>query len=192
MIKSKQDLNYYIQRDRQHQSQKNPVVKFLFPDKIAVFLTTLRRTEYYHNTASKSPANKLMSFYYKWLLSKRSLKLGFSIPINTCGPGLSLPHYGTIVVNAATRIGENCRMHVCVNIGASGGSSKAPQIGNNVYIAPGCKIFGEITIADNVTMSANSVVNKSILQPNVMIGGVPAKILKEYDDDSSFNWKKDN
>jgi serine O-acetyltransferase len=51
----------------------------------------------------------------------------------------------------------------------------APQIGNNVYIGPGAKIFGEIVIADNIAIGANSVVNKSFYEKGISIAGVPAK-----------------
>ena len=59
----------------------------------------------------------------RWVLAKYkfrkiSVKLGFSIPINVLGSGLSLPHRGNIIVNPQTKIGENCRIHVGVNIGA--------------------------------------------------------------------------
>ena len=42
-------------------------------------------------------------------------------------------------------------------------------------IASGAKIFGNITIADGIVIGANSVVNKSFLEPNITIAGVPAK-----------------
>ena len=67
-----------------------------------------------------------------------------------------------------------------VNIGANGGSMKAPQIGRDVYIGPGAVIFGDITIADGCYIGANAVVNKSFLEPNSVIVGVPAKVIK-YD-----------
>lgn len=121
------------------------------------------------------------------------MKLGFSIPINVFGPGLSIPHYGTIVVNSNARIGANCRLHVGVNIGASGGSIKAPCLGDNVYIGPGAIIFGDIQIADNVTIGANATVNRSCGQANVVLAGSPANIVK-YDmpswvDFNNINWK---
>lgn len=85
-------------------------------------------------------------------------------------------HRGTIVVAENAHIGANCRIHACVNIGNKAGSpNKAPKIGNNVYIGPGAKIFGEITIADNITIGANAVVNKSFLEPGIDIAGVPAQ-----------------
>lgn len=117
----------------------------------------------------------------QWLLAKYkfrkiSVKLGFSIPINVFGSGLSLPHRGNIIVNPQTRIGENCRIHVGVNIGAH--HDKAPKIGNNVYIGPGAIIFGDIEIADNVSIRANATVNKSVLEPNSVVAGTPAKVVK--------------
>ena len=112
----------------------------------------------------------------KYKFRKISVKLGFSIPINVFGPGLSLPHRGNIIVNPQTRIGENCRIHVGVNIGAH--HDKAPLIGNNVYIGPGAIIFGDIEIADNVSIGANATVNKSFNEPNVVIAGTPAKVVK--------------
>lgn len=55
-------------------------------------------------------------------------------------------------------------------------NGKAPVIGNNVWIGPGAKLFGDITIGDNVMIGANSVVTKSF-PDNVRIAGIPAKII---------------
>lgn len=116
----------------------------------------------------------------RYQLRRLQLKLGFTIPINVCGPGLSLAHYGTIVISQEAVIGENCRIHVGVNIGASGGRKGAPIIGNNVYIGPGAILFGDIVIADNISIGANATVNKSFLKENVVIAGTPATIVKSY------------
>ena len=118
------------------------------------------------------------SFYR---FKKLSLKLGFSIPINVFGPGLAIVHYGTIVVNASSKVGKNCRIQTCTNIGASGGRSEAPQIGENVYIGPGAVIYGNIKLGNNIAIGANSVVNKSFEETDIMIGGVPAQKIKEID-----------
>ena len=74
---------------------------------------------------------------------KQSLLLGFSIPINTFGPGLAIVHYGTIVVSKYAKVDKNCRIHACANIGVSGGGDKAPQNGNNVHIGHGANFFGD-------------------------------------------------
>lgn len=105
--------------------------------------------------------------------------LGFTIPINTCGAGLSIAHVGTIVINGKVRIGENCRIHVCVNIGASAQNSHAvPVIGDNCYIGPGAKLYGDIQLGNNVAIGANAVVNKSF-EGNCILAGIPAKVISE-------------
>jgi len=119
--------------------------------------------------------------FFKIRFKKLSLKLGFTIPENVFGPGLCILHYGTIVVNAETKIGANCRIHACTNIGQSGGKTGAPFIGNNVYIGPGAKIYGSIKIANNVAIAANAAVSKSFNNENVVIGGVPAKEVGQVD-----------
>jgi serine O-acetyltransferase len=48
-----------------------------------------------------------------------------------------------------------------------------------VYIAPGAKIYGAIEIADNIAIGANAVVNKSFLEPNITIAGVPARKISD-------------
>lgn len=108
--------------------------------------------------------------------NRRSILLGFTIPLNAFGPGLSIAHYGSIVVNGNAKIGRNCRIHSDVNIGETGGG--APTIGDNVYIGPGAKIFGPITVGDHVAVGANAVVNTDV-PSNVSVGGIPATVISE-------------
>lgn len=104
------------------------------------------------------------------------MRLGFSIPINVFGPGVSIPHYGTIVINPNAKIGRNCRIHAGTNIGMHKGG--APIIGDNVYIGPGAILFGEIKVANNVSIGANTIVNTSITEENVIVGGALSSIVK--------------
>jgi serine O-acetyltransferase len=117
--------------------------------------------------------------YFTYL--RLSAKLGFSIPFNVFGPGLAIVHYGTIVVNANAKVGANCRIHPSTCIGASGGKSEAPKIGDNVYIGPGAKIYGDIVIANNIAVAANAAVNTSFFEEGILIAGVPAVKIKEID-----------
>ena len=160
--------------------------EWLFPTPTRVFLKALRRVEYHYNC--KGLWHKLMFLlaYRKYHLI--SLQTGIHIPKNTCEEGLTLYHFGSIVVNAACRIGRNCCIMNNVNIGANGGSNKAPQIGNNVYMGPGAVIYGDIEIADGCYIGANAVVNKSFKEPNSVIAGVPAKVIKT----DSVNWWQNN
>ena len=139
------------------------------------FQISLRKLEYYSNLQGGFFCRILRKYYYHQY-KLFSILCGFSIPINTFGKGLSIAHRGTIVVNSSARIGDNCRLHVGVNIGTVPGCSKAtPTIGNNCYIGPGAKIYGKINIADGIIIGANSVVNKDFNEPNICIAGVPAK-----------------
>ncbi len=87
--------------------------------------------------------------------------------------------------NAIIEIGRDCKISHGVHIRTSSYSiTKARQIefkniyiGNNVWIGANTFIRGGVTIGDNVTIGANSVVTKSITS-NVVVGGIPAKILK--------------
>ena len=179
MIKSKDDYKYYLEADRIALSRKGKKPKYFDYDHIWMFERLLRKVEYYQN-CKRSPIWKPYLLLLKRRYYSLSTKLGFTIPLNVFGPGLSIAHRGTIVVNTATRVGANCRLHACVNIGTKAGyEDVAPKIGDNVYIGPGAKIFGEIEIANGIAIGANAVVNRSFLEPNVSIAGVPAKKISD-------------
>ena len=182
MIVSKKDYLKYLEADRialgRNQRFSDKIIRLISPDYIWDFQRLLRKTEYYKNVKKNGFVNKLTYLLLKVKYKKLSIKLGFTIPENVFGPGLAIVHYGTIVVNQNVKVGANCRIHVGTNIGASGGTNKAPQIGDNVYIAPGAKIFGDIRIPNNCAIGANSVVTKSFEEEGMMIAGIPAKIIK--------------
>jgi len=183
MIKNKREYLYYLRQD----ALALGIDTTTFGDKlkarfnvIYIFQKKLRKIEYYKNCKT-DPLSTLYYYYLYLNFKKHSLKLGFSIPANVFGPGLSIPHYGTIIVNPRAKVGSNCRIHAGVNIGESGGVVGAPLIGNNVYIGPGAKIYGSITISDNIAIAANAAVNKSFLNKNKIIGGIPAKEIGNVD-----------
>ena len=185
MITSKQILKEYLEADRIASRRKKVgfkqwLIQILFPDNIWRFHVLLRKCEYYRNTSNSVP-KKILYIYYKYKFKRLSFRLGFSIPENVFGPGLYIPHYGPIVVNMNAKIGANCRIHICTVIGASGGTSLAPTLGDNVYIGPGVKIFGDIKIVSNTAIAANAAVNKSFLEEGNLIAGVPAKVVGTID-----------
>ncbi len=141
----------------------------------------MRKLEYAINCGK----NPIRTFCRKILFRKSSVKLGFSISPNTFGPGLSIAHRGTIVVNGGARIGANCRIHVDVNIGTEAGKSDAaPIIGDNCYLGPGAKIFGPIEIGSGTVIGANAVVNKSFPEGDQTLGGIPAKVISQKNSES--------
>ena len=63
---------------------------------------------------------------------------------------------------------------------AGGTNDFVPTIGNHVILGVGAVVLGGVTIADNVAIGANAVVNKSVEQSNVTVAGVPAKIVSNH------------
>ncbi|MBM0107994.1 hypothetical protein JM946_24960 [Steroidobacter sp. S1-65] len=90
---------------------------------------------------------------------------GIEIPRRAkIGPGLYIGHYGGITVSSGAVIGRDCNLSQSITIGVSGAGSKrgAPTIGDNVYIAPGARLVGKITIGNNVKIGANAVIHKDL------------------------------
>ena len=141
----------------------------------------MRKLEYVSNC--KRHKHFLWLLYYKYLSLRfhyKSVRLGIEIPPNTFGPGLSIAHRGTLVVHPDARIGKNCRIHVDVVIGTRPGPvDRVPVIGDNCYIGPGVKIYGDIVLGDNMAIGANSVVNHSFPEGYITVAGVPAKKISE-------------
>lgn len=176
-IESYSDYIYFLEADRLSRNELRNKPR-IFGDEIWRFQRLLRKLEYYKNCKNSyfwRSFYLLLLFYF----DQYSIRLGFSIPPNCFGPGLAIVHRGTIVINEATKVGKNCRINVCTNIGATSGKKESPVIGNNVYIAPGVKIFGGIIIADDVAIGANAVVNKSFFESNITIAGIPAKKISD-------------
>ena len=182
MIQSKKDLKEYLICDQYALYQEEKNRPRLGRDEIWRFEILLRKTEYYQNN-KKSILNKVLYLIYKFRYHRLSVKLGFSIPLNVFGKGLSIAHYGPIVVNSNAKIGDYCRIQECVTIGSTGGSDKAPQIGDYVFIASGARLIGDICIGNNVAIGANAVVTKSFDKDHITLAGVPAKIISNHGSD---------
>jgi len=118
---------------------------------------------------------KLFHIHYTY---KYAISIHWSTPIES---GFYIGHFSGIFVNNDTIIGKNCNISQGVTLGrANRGSKKGtPVIGDNVYIAPGTKIIGNIHIGNNVAIGANCVVTKDI-EDNAVVVGVPGKVIS-YD-----------
>ncbi len=106
----------------------------------------------------------LKPFYYLQYYLIRT-HWGIEIPAAThIGKGFYIGHFGGIIISSSAKIGENVNISQQVTIGVAGEGDKrgCPTIGSNVYIAPGAKIFGKITIGNNVKIGANAVVYKDV------------------------------
>lgn len=184
MIKSKEDLKEYISSDNNWLLPKNVKEKIIsrlaaYPSKnLKRFLKYLRKQEYYINTAAGSKVKGFLCLYYEGKKNRLGERLGIEIGPNCFGKGLNVYHGGSIIINPAVRAGENCSLHGANCIGNNGISKNVPTIGNNVDIGYGAVIIGGVTIADDIKIGANAVVNKSFIEPGCTLAGIPAKVVK--------------
>ena len=101
-IKTRKQLNFYIQADRMMNrgcfktSISRRLLDYFYKDYIMSYLVALRKYSYYIN--NRSIINIIPYIYWRCKHKKLGLRLGFSIEPNVLGYGVSIPHYGTIVV----------------------------------------------------------------------------------------------
>lgn len=130
----------------------------------------LRYTEYHMNTG-----HKLRGAFYWAKLMRLQNKYSMHVPINCCDKGLTIFHVSPIIINANASIGKNCVLSPMAAVINADINDLAPKIGDNVNLGTGCKILGDVTLADGIRVGAGAVVTKSFLEPGISIAGVPAK-----------------
>lgn len=173
-------------------------VSVLLKDPISRFHFYLRVTEYLGNKQKSNELYLLFYYFSKWRFQALSVRLGFSIPENTLGKGVYIPHYGTIVVNSKSYVGDYSVLNVGVVLGRHPSSKEAvPVLGKGVFVGPGVKIFGDVHIGSRSVIGANSVVSSVVPQQQLWAGS-PASFkrsieLAEYKklvvvDDASKDW----
>jgi len=104
---------------------------------------------------------------------------GISIPASvTIGHSFYIGHFGGIILNSKTIIGNNCNISQGVTIGVSGSRENrgVPIIGNNVYIAANAIVTGKIKVEDNAVLGANSLIKNNVYKNQVVLG-VPATVV---------------
>lgn len=185
MIDSKKAYQYYLEQDRIALGRKQDRRPRLFGDEIWKLERLLRKVEYDSNCRDGFAAF-VIGKYHKFRFHRLSVRLGMTIPPNVFGPGLSIPHYGTIVVHGNVRAGRNCRLQEGVTIGATNGSHEAAVIGDNCYFGSGAKVIGAVRIADDVAVGANAVVTADIAEPGTTWAGIPAKKISGRDSHSNL------
>jgi serine O-acetyltransferase len=121
-------------------------------------------------------ALKLYCFvWHKWIEILTGIDIHHSCEI---GKGLYIGHFGGIFLASGVRMGDYCNLSQDVSIGWAGRGEKrgCPALGDRVYVAPGAKIIGKITVGNDVAIGANAVVTKD-LPDNAVAVGVPAKVI---------------
>ena len=171
MIHTLKQLNLFLKTETE-KYKKQKLIRFFgwlpmfmcFGEAFGIYklLTYLRKCEYHTNR--RTP----LRIWYSLKLKSIQNRFCVRIPINVFDEGLQIPHLGPIIVHPKCRVGKNCRIHVGVNIGAE--KDMVPTLGDNCYIGPGAKLFGDIHIGNDCKIGANAVVNKSFPDGTVIVG----------------------
>jgi serine O-acetyltransferase len=104
---------------------------------------------------------------------------GISIPASAkIGHSFYIGHFGCIILNANTVLGNNCNISQGVTIGISGINDNrgVPIIGDQVYIGVNSVIAGKITVGNNVLVGSCSLVTSNVGDNSVVLG-VPAVVI---------------
>lgn len=150
----------------------SPLHGFKYP--ILRWTRRLRKIEDLERRGLGQPLRRLRWALLKQTHLKDSVRLGFSIPPHTFGPGLSIAHWGTIAVEGKARIGKNCRIHQGVTIGSAKG--EVPIIGDNCFIGANACIIGGVILGDSVKVGAGAVVTRSFGDNAVLVGNPACNI----------------
>jgi serine O-acetyltransferase len=145
---------------------------YRFTHRTIYFQVLLRHAEYWDG------CGRLCAVLIAPLFRLRAVRLGellgFTVPMHVTGPGFSIAHAGTVTISHLASVGRNCRIHTDVCIGEV--EEAAPVIGDNVWIGPGAKIFGPVTVGDGAVIGANAVVLEDV-PAGATVGGIPARVV---------------
>ena len=180
MIRTKKELDFYIKADYMMNrgcfklSILSRLRALVFPDYIMDYLVHMRKADYYSHLGGVK--GSILGNYHRMKQRKLGIKLGFSIACDTCGYGLVIPHYGTIVVGNGNKIGNYAVLHTstCITNGKK-------VIGDCLYVSTGAKLTTIEHLGNNVMIAANSVVTMSCDEDCVLLVGMPAGIKKKQD-----------
>jgi serine O-acetyltransferase len=95
------------------------------------------------------------------------------------GKGFEVGYWGVgVVIHPRVKMGRNVFVSNGVTIGGRNESPNVPRIEDDVFIATGAKILGDVTIGEGSVIGANAVVIRSV-PPRCIAVGVPARISRE-------------
>lgn len=171
-IRSKSDYKQFLQADLRAHGLRSWRFDYRWRHPALRFQRALRRVEYLQTC--QGAVSRVLRFIARFDLERWSLATGIVIQPGVCGPGLSIAHPGTLIVNSRAQIGAFCRLHPLVTIGIADGG--VPTIGDFVYVGPGAVIYGSVHVGDQAVVGANSVVSKDV-PPMSTVAGAPARVV---------------
>lgn len=127
------------------------------------------RNVFYYRIGNKS-------FLVRWYLRPEE---SFYIYVDNLGPGVFVLNHPYSTILNAKKIGSNFTVRNLTTLGnkADDRPDERPVIGDNVMLGANVTIVGDVSVGNNVIIGAGCVVTKDI-PDNVVVGGVPGRILK--------------
>lgn len=178
---TKKELNELIRMDKRTYKCKNWIsdcYNYMVCHYIKFFkkiVIVSRKYIYYRD--KKGLINKILMVWYQRKFHLLARKSHVNIQ-GKFGSNLKIWHEN-IIVNRYAELGDNVQFHGNNCVGNNGKDlKKCPKIGNNVDIGYGVTIIGDVEIADDIVIGANSLVNKSFTEKGIVIAGVPARKIK--------------
>lgn len=120
-----------------------------------------------------------------FLGAKQSVKIGENFSVNSA-------NFACTDNDVSVVIGKDCMFSWDINLhagdahpvydkktGARINTAKFIEIGNHVWLCRNTSIMKNVKISDNCIIAANSTVTKTFREPNSVIAGNPAKIVKK-------------
>lgn len=163
-------------RKTMHREVKKWMETLIMPDKGSIYQNGLQLLGYL-------PEFRFLLYYRYKINEFNPIRLIYpaqqmSMSCPEVGEGLVIQHgFGTRI--GCSRMGRDCQVWQGVTIGKrrSGIDAPRPVIGDNVKICANSMVLGGITIGNDVTIGAASVVLESVPDGCVVVGN-PARIVK--------------
>lgn len=153
-------------------NKKKQLYKIITNHPDYIFYRAIKLHKKYYN--AKKTNKKFKIFFYGIKANRYASKYNLEL-YGKLGSNVRIWH-GNIIINGKAQIGNGVQFHGNNCIGEKEG--KAPIIHDNVEIGYGTTIIGNVELAEDIIVGANSFVNKSFNEKGVVIAGCPAKIIK--------------
>ena len=148
-----------------HWSNKNCLTKRDLSTIEWKYLICLRKAQCYKET--------IWGDHYLRKLSKLTEKTGIWIPVDiNCGKGLIIAHWGRIIINPRTTIGDNFSISSGAVVGRDirGRRRGVPVFGDNVVIKTNAAVIGNVHIGSDVLIAPNTYVNFDVPDHSIVVG----------------------
>lgn len=132
---------------------------------------------------AKSCGNNVAIFSGVYLYRIQNLEIGNNVSIHPlcyidASGGIYIGNDVSIAHNSSVLSEEHIFTDVKQNIKDQGCEYKPTRIDDNIWIGAGCRILGGSTIHSGSIVAAGAVV-KNEVQKNSIVGGIPARVIKE-------------